>query len=98
MMKTRITIGGMPGSGPSPSSGHKPASGGAPGTSTRGTGAVAFQGFPRAGLKFLAELQENNNKAWFDAHRATYENDLLAPMRAFVAELGALLQASIAPT
>jgi uncharacterized protein (TIGR02453 family) len=93
MMKTRITIGGTPGAASStPSSAH---------TSGRGTApsaAAAFQGFPREGLGFLANLQENNNKAWFDANRAGYDAWLLAPMRAFVAELGTRLQEAVSPT
>ena len=50
-----------------------------------------FAGFPRRTLGFLDSVAKNNSKAWFDAHRAEYENDLLAPAKRFVAAMGELL-------
>ncbi len=49
---------------------------------------MAFEGFPKRTVTFLAELGENNDKAWFDAHRADYEQGFLAPARAFVEAFG----------
>ncbi len=54
-----------------------------------------FAGFPREALTFLANLSENNDKSWFEAHRADYEEHLLGPARACVAALGPKLQAMV---
>ena len=51
-----------------------------------------FSGFPSETARFLRALGENNDKAWFDAHRADYESAYLAPARSFVAALGPRLQ------
>jgi uncharacterized protein (TIGR02453 family) len=53
---------------------------------------AAFLGFGPAGLALLATLERHNTKATFDAHRDTYERDLLAPARALVTELGEFLR------
>jgi len=47
-----------------------------------------FKGFSRKTLKFLRELKANNNKAWFQAHRADYEEYVLGPLRDLVTDLG----------
>ena len=36
-------------------------------------------------------MAENNNKAWFDAHRSEYEKHLLAPAKGFVAAMAELV-------
>lgn len=54
-----------------------------------------FAGFPREALTFLANLAENNDKSWFEANRADYEEHLLGPARACVAALGPKLQAMV---
>ena len=60
-------------------------------------GAVdGFAGFPEATFRFLAGLAQHNEKAWFDAHRADYEQGYVEPARALVAALGPRL-AAIAP-
>ena len=56
----------------------------------------AFPGFTQATFDFLAGLAANNDKAWFDAHRADYEAAWLAPAQAFVLALGERL-AELAP-
>jgi len=38
---------------------------------------------------FFLGLRANNNKAWFDAHRRLYEDDVKAPMLALLADLEA---------
>ncbi len=52
-----------------------------------------FSGFTPATFDFLQNLAVNNNKAWFEAHRAEYEQYLLAPMKALVGELAGPLLA-----
>jgi uncharacterized protein (TIGR02453 family) len=49
-------------------------------------------GFPKQTLKFLSELSRNNEKAWFEAHRADYEAFFLEPAKAFVEALAAPLK------
>ena len=50
-----------------------------------------FEGFSATLFRFLAGLAENNNKPWFDEHRREYEAEVLAPVKAFVSELGPIL-------
>jgi uncharacterized protein (TIGR02453 family) len=54
---------------------------------------MIFHGFPRAGLAFLADLAEQNDRAWFAANKQIYQSQLLAPAQAFVLALGARLSA-----
>jgi uncharacterized protein (TIGR02453 family) len=49
---------------------------------------MSFDGFPRPALDFLAGLAENNDRAWFEDHRAEYEQSLLEPARDLVVALG----------
>ncbi len=51
-----------------------------------------FAGFSRQTTKFLAGLADHNDKAWFDAHRADYEEHYLEPAKAFVSALAPTLQ------
>ncbi len=47
--------------------------------------------WPPAALEFLRELEDNNDRDWFKANRARYDDDLVAPGRALaesVAHLG----------
>lgn len=55
-----------------------------------------FDGFTRELCAFLAELEHNNNKAWFDENRKRYERVMLQPAKDFVAAMQPAL-ASIAP-
>jgi uncharacterized protein (TIGR02453 family) len=43
--------------------------------------------FTAAALRFLRGLTKNNAKPWFEAHRAEYERDVRAPMRALIEEM-----------
>jgi uncharacterized protein (TIGR02453 family) len=52
---------------------------------------VRFEGFSAGLFRFLSGLAENNNKPWFDEHRREYEAEVLAPVKAFVAELGPII-------
>lgn len=56
----------------------------------------AFTGFPAGSLAFLRELP-SRDKMWFRANRATYDEEIMAPARAFVTALGEQLQAEISP-
>ena len=50
-----------------------------------------FRGFSPKTLKFLRGLKANNNKTWFQAHRADYEDYVLQPLRELVTDLGDLM-------
>jgi uncharacterized protein (TIGR02453 family) len=45
--------------------------------------------FTPAALSFLRGLAKNNNKEWFEAHRAEYESDVREPMRDLIGEMNA---------
>ena len=50
-----------------------------------------FRGFPPEALEFLRELEDNNDRDWFKANRARYNEYLLGPATALgedLAELG----------
>jgi len=53
---------------------------------------MPFAGFSENTLRFLAELAQNNERAWFEAHRHEYERFVVEPAQAFVQELGARLR------
>jgi uncharacterized protein (TIGR02453 family) len=46
-----------------------------------------FAGFPEEALTFYRELELDNTKSFWQAHRATYERACEQPMRALLAEL-----------
>ena len=45
---------------------------------------MPFTGFPPETFDFLKGLAKNNSKTWFDEHRDDYEQNHLAPAKAFV--------------
>ena len=51
-----------------------------------------FTGFGPGTSRFLKGLSDNNNKGWFDAHRADYDQHYVVPALAFVAAIGPRLQ------
>lgn len=51
------------------------------------TSAPTFGGFTPAALEFLHRLSQNNDRAWFQAHRDAYERDLLEPALDFIQAL-----------
>jgi uncharacterized protein (TIGR02453 family) len=51
-----------------------------------------FSGFPGEGLQFLADLVENNEREWFNEHKKTYLDSVVAPAVAFVQAMGDRLQ------
>jgi uncharacterized protein (TIGR02453 family) len=50
-----------------------------------------FGGFSRELIGFLASLKADNERAWFDAHRADYETHFKEPARDFVAAISGRL-------
>ncbi|HSD02816.1 MAG TPA: DUF2461 family protein, partial [Gaiellales bacterium] len=50
----------------------------------------AFRGFPPEALEFLRELEANNDRDWFKANRARYDEHLVAPVRALGEDLADL--------
>ena len=53
---------------------------------------MAFSGFPAAGLQFLADLSENNDKEWFTPRKEQYVSQLQEPAIAFIHDLGERLR------
>jgi uncharacterized protein (TIGR02453 family) len=51
-----------------------------------------FEGFPKEGLAFFGDLSANNNREWFEAHKRIYQDAVVAPAQAFVADLGERLK------
>jgi uncharacterized protein (TIGR02453 family) len=49
--------------------------------------ASGFGGFAPAALGFFRDLAANQDRAWFQANRETYEREVLAPLTALVAAL-----------
>jgi uncharacterized protein (TIGR02453 family) len=70
----------------------------ASGTNQRAdTAKMNFAGFPAAGLRFLRELADNNDPAWFKPRRDDYEAQVRGPMVALVADLLTLAAADNLP-
>jgi uncharacterized protein (DUF2461 family) len=47
-----------------------------------------FTGFSPETLEFMRSLKANNHKIWFEAHQREYQEYLLQPLRALVADIG----------
>jgi uncharacterized protein (TIGR02453 family) len=47
----------------------------------------AFAGWPPGALDWFAGLEANNNRAWFQAHRDTYDTAVRGPLEALLGEL-----------
>jgi uncharacterized protein (TIGR02453 family) len=52
-----------------------------------------FEGFRPGALTFFRGLAENQEKAWFTAHKAEYEDFVRAPLQSFVTALSERLEA-----
>ena len=62
------------------------------------TGAVArFTGFTPEAIQFLADLAQNNDRAWFQPRKADYERLLRDPMAALIEALAERLAARAVP-
>ena len=46
-----------------------------------------FSGWPPAALEWFRELEQNNNREWFQAHRKTYDEAVRGPLEALLEEL-----------
>ncbi len=51
---------------------------------------MAFRGFPPEAIEFLRELEANNDRDWFKANRARYDEFVVAPTRALAEDLSDL--------
>jgi uncharacterized protein (TIGR02453 family) len=56
-----------------------------------------FGGFTREGLELLRQLEANNTRAWFAAHRKLFQELLVGPALDLVVQLGPLLRARVSP-
>jgi uncharacterized protein (TIGR02453 family) len=59
--------------------------------------ASRFTGFSPAAIQFLADLAQNNDRAWFQPRKAEYERLLKEPLEAMIAELADRLAARGVP-
>ncbi|ORI15836.1 TIGR02453 family protein [Rhodococcus sp. 1163] len=50
---------------------------------------MAFTGIPFAALDFYEDLEADNSKTWWAAHKSVYDESVKAPMTALLAELEA---------
>ncbi len=53
---------------------------------------MAFTGFPESGLAFLRDLAGHNDRDWFEAHRAAWDEGIVPAMLAWCGELQARLR------
>jgi uncharacterized protein (TIGR02453 family) len=51
---------------------------------------TSFRGFPPEALEFLRELEADNDRDWFKANRARYDDHLVAPAQALADDLAHL--------
>ncbi len=58
---------------------------------------TTFPGYPPAALPFLRDLAANNEKPWFEANRASYEQAIKAPTAALVDAVALELRARDLP-
>ena len=54
---------------------------------TRTLTAVTFRGWPDEAIDFYDGLEEDNSRAYWTAHKATYDDAVKAPMEALLADL-----------
>ena len=53
---------------------------------------MEFSGFPEGGLSFLRDLAENNERDWFEAHRAVWDTEILPAMLSWCESLAGRLR------
>jgi uncharacterized protein (TIGR02453 family) len=58
---------------------------------------TGFAGYRSEAFEFLEGLAADNTKAFFDAHRSTYDNAIAAPTRRLVDEMTPLLRSAVHP-
>ncbi len=59
--------------------------------------APRFSGFSTEAIQFLADLAQNNDRAWFQPRKAEFERLLKEPMAAMIAALAEALEAHGVP-
>ena len=52
---------------------------------------MEFSGFPESGLAFLRDLAAHNDRDWFEAHRAVWDNEIIPAMLSWCEELASRL-------
>ena len=57
---------------------------------------AVFSGFTKETVRFFTALRTNNNRAWFERNRPTYDRHVMEPAKLFVTALGERLR-RIAP-
>ena len=55
-----------------------------------------FNGFSNKTIQFYSDLEHNNNKIWFEAHKTDFEHYVMDPAKDFVVSMGEPLK-TIAP-
>lgn len=60
-------------------------------------GTTAFEGFSRAGVQFLADLAEHNDRTWFQPRKGDYERLLKEPLERLCVALDAAFAARGVP-
>ena len=53
---------------------------------------LLFKGFAKETFKFLKELEKNNKREWFEAHREEFEDYVLQPSLSFISLVGERLR------
>src|SRR5579864_3685632 len=61
------------------------------------TADTTFAGFSPAAFEFFRGLSEHNDPAWFKPRKAVYDAEVVAPLRALIAAVGAALAAAGLP-
>lgn len=56
---------------------------------------MRYSGLPRGVFSFLRDLRDNNNRDWFEAHRAEYETNWLAAGLDLIAALAPLCETMV---
>lgn len=51
-----------------------------------------FKGFPKAGIKFLKDLERNNSRDWFNDNKKVYEQTIKGPAEHFLREVQVALE------
>ena len=52
---------------------------------------TAFEGFPEDFFRFFDDLRKNNERAWFNEHKARYVASVVEPTQAFIVAVAPLL-------
>lgn len=51
-----------------------------------------FKGYFPETIQFFADIKENNNKPWFEAHKKDYQKYVVEPTKAFILAMGQRLE------